>query len=157
MADSAASRAQTTETSPNTSCNASCTKLLVAHTTVLMLLQVISQTAIQEFKQGSAERGRSMLESCLRNYPTRLDVWSQYLDQASLCESAHLRMCSSLTCSIMQVHCHCHAPGIARRNTQSESKFCIAMRQIEYVQHVSTSSTKEVCLVRLGHQVRLCT
>lgn len=54
--------------------------------TVSMLLQVISQTAIQEFKQGSAERGRSMFESCLRNYPTRLDVWSQYLDQASLCE-----------------------------------------------------------------------
>ena len=46
------------------------------------MVQVISQTAIQEFKVGSAERGRSMFESCLRNYPARLDVWSQYLDQA---------------------------------------------------------------------------
>ena len=44
-------------------------------------LQVITQTAIQEFKTGSAERGRSMFESCLRNYPARRDVWSQYLDQ----------------------------------------------------------------------------
>ena len=58
------------------------------HMTNPTLLQVISQTAIQEFKQGSAERGRSMFESCLRNYPTRLDVWSQYLDQASFCEAA---------------------------------------------------------------------
>ncbi len=24
-----------------------------------------------------------MFESCLRNYPARLDVWSQYLDQVS--------------------------------------------------------------------------
>ena len=46
------------------------------------MVQLISQTAIQEFKVGSAERGRSMFESCLRNYPARLDVWSQYLDQA---------------------------------------------------------------------------
>ncbi len=45
--------------------------------------QVISHTAIQEFKVGSAERGRSMFESCLRNYPARLDVWSQYLDQVT--------------------------------------------------------------------------
>ena len=44
-------------------------------------MQVISHTAIQEFKVGTAERGRSMFESCLRNYPGRLDVWSQYLDQ----------------------------------------------------------------------------
>jgi len=44
---------------------------------------VISHTAIQEFKVGSGERGRSMFESCLRNYPARLDVWSQYLDQVS--------------------------------------------------------------------------
>lgn len=48
----------------------------------MSMVQVISQTAIQEFKVGSAERGRSMFESCLRNYPARLDVWSQYLDQA---------------------------------------------------------------------------
>ncbi|KAL0048743.1 hypothetical protein WJX82_009925 [Trebouxia sp. C0006] len=44
-------------------------------------IKVISHTAIQEFKVGSGERGRSMFESCLRNYPARLDVWSQYLDQ----------------------------------------------------------------------------
>lgn len=54
-----------------------------------MVLQVISQTAIQEFKQGSAERGRSMFESCLRNYPARLDVWSQYLDQVGAQSKVH--------------------------------------------------------------------
>ena len=48
------------------------------------VLQVISHTAIQEFKIGSAERGRSMFESCLRSYPARLDVWSQYLDQVCI-------------------------------------------------------------------------
>ena len=50
----------------------------------MFMVQVISQTAIQEFKVGSAERGRSMFESCLRNYPARLDVWSQYLDQVRI-------------------------------------------------------------------------
>ena len=55
----------------------------------IVVLQVISQTAIQEFKQGSAERGRSMFESCLRNYPARLDVWSQYLDQVGAQSKVH--------------------------------------------------------------------
>ena len=29
----------------------------------------------------SAERGRSIFEGVLRNYPKRLDLWSVYLDQ----------------------------------------------------------------------------
>lgn len=29
----------------------------------------------------AAERGRSMFEGVLRNYPKRLDLWSVYLDQ----------------------------------------------------------------------------
>jgi len=34
-----------------------------------------------EFKSGDPERGRSIFESVLRNYPKRMDLWSVYLDQ----------------------------------------------------------------------------
>eukprot|EP00967_Tisochrysis_lutea_P038393 scaffold46014_cov15-Tisochrysis_lutea.AAC.1 len=45
--------------------------------------QVIVQTAMHEFKcpGGSAERGRGVLESVLRNHPKRIDLWSLYIDQ----------------------------------------------------------------------------
>ena len=46
--------------------------------------QVITQTGLLEFKAGSAERGRSIFEGVLRNYPKRLDLWSVYLDQVTL-------------------------------------------------------------------------
>jgi len=38
-----------------------------------------------------------MFESCLRNYPARLDVWSQYLDQVS---SLHVR-----SLRLVEIHC----------------------------------------------------
>ena len=44
-------------------------------------LQVITQAALAEFRQGNRERGRSLFEGVLRNYPRRLDLWSVYLDQ----------------------------------------------------------------------------
>ncbi|KAL3841171.1 hypothetical protein ACJIZ3_025762 [Penstemon smallii] len=44
-------------------------------------IQVISQTAILEFKCGVPDRGRSMFEGMLREYPKRTDLWSVYLDQ----------------------------------------------------------------------------
>lgn len=44
--------------------------------------QVVTQAALAEFRSGSPERGRSILEGILRNYPKRLDLWSVYLDQA---------------------------------------------------------------------------
>eukprot|EP00899_Mesostigma_viride_P026493 jgi/Mesvir1/7028/Mv09156-RA.1 len=44
-------------------------------------LKVISKAALMEFKVGSPDRGRGMMEGILRNYPKRLDIWSQYLDQ----------------------------------------------------------------------------
>ncbi|XP_057982836.1 rRNA biogenesis protein RRP5 [Malania oleifera] len=44
-------------------------------------IQFISQTAILEFKCGDPERGRSMFEGMLREYPKRTDLWSIYLDQ----------------------------------------------------------------------------
>lgn len=50
---------------------------LPRHEHVLMA----SQTALLEFKVGDPERGRSMFESVLQNYPRRLDLWSVYLDQ----------------------------------------------------------------------------
>ena len=40
-----------------------------------------TQTALLEFKNGDAERGRSIFEGVLANYPRRLDIWSVYLDQ----------------------------------------------------------------------------
>jgi hypothetical protein len=56
-------------------------------------LQVITQAALAEFRQGNAERGRSLFEGVLRNYPRRLDLWSVYLDQVT-----HHRMCC-VTCA----------------------------------------------------------
>ncbi|XP_072958510.1 rRNA biogenesis protein RRP5 isoform X2 [Typha angustifolia] len=44
-------------------------------------IKFISQIAILEFKCGVPERGRSMFESVLREYPKRTDLWSIYLDQ----------------------------------------------------------------------------
>ncbi|KAI9122039.1 hypothetical protein K1719_006728 [Acacia pycnantha] len=44
-------------------------------------IKFISQTAILEFKAGVPDRGRSMFEGILREYPKRTDLWSVYLDQ----------------------------------------------------------------------------
>ena len=44
-------------------------------------VKAISRAALLEFRAGSAERGRSMMEGVLRNYPKRLDLWSVYIDQ----------------------------------------------------------------------------
>lgn len=44
-------------------------------------IKFISQTAILEFKCGVPDRGRSLFEGILRQYPKRTDLWSIYLDQ----------------------------------------------------------------------------
>lgn len=44
-------------------------------------IKFISQTAILEFRAGVPDRGRSMFEGILREYPKRTDLWSVYLDQ----------------------------------------------------------------------------
>ncbi|KAK9062384.1 hypothetical protein SSX86_019570 [Deinandra increscens subsp. villosa] len=44
-------------------------------------IKFITQTAISEFKSGVADRGRSLFEGMLREYPKRTDLWSVYLDQ----------------------------------------------------------------------------
>ncbi|XP_057496360.1 rRNA biogenesis protein RRP5 [Actinidia eriantha] len=44
-------------------------------------IKFLSQTAILEFKCGVPDRGRSMFEGMLREYPKRTDLWSIYLDQ----------------------------------------------------------------------------
>ncbi|KAJ4970564.1 hypothetical protein NE237_003663 [Protea cynaroides] len=44
-------------------------------------IKFLSQTAILEFKGGVPDRGRSMFEGMLREYPKRTDLWSIYLDQ----------------------------------------------------------------------------
>ncbi|XP_028055134.1 rRNA biogenesis protein RRP5 isoform X14 [Camellia sinensis] len=44
-------------------------------------IKFLSQAAILEFKCGVPDRGRSMFEGMLREYPKRTDLWSIYLDQ----------------------------------------------------------------------------
>ncbi|KAK7278792.1 hypothetical protein RJT34_23828 [Clitoria ternatea] len=44
-------------------------------------IKFISQTSILEFKIGVPDRGRSLFEGILREYPKRTDLWSVYLDQ----------------------------------------------------------------------------
>lgn len=39
------------------------------------------QTALLEFRSGEPERGRSVLEGVVANYPRRTDLWGLYLDQ----------------------------------------------------------------------------
>ena len=56
----------------------------------LCCMQVLSQAALIEFHKGSSDRGRSIFESILRNYPKRLDLWSVYLDQARALNCTHL-------------------------------------------------------------------
>ncbi|OWF35668.1 protein RRP5 homolog [Mizuhopecten yessoensis] len=43
-------------------------------------VETIAKNAQLEFKYGDAERGRTMFESVLGNYPKRTDLWSVYLD-----------------------------------------------------------------------------
>lgn len=56
-------------------------------------VKVISQVAIMEFKIGSPERGRTIFEGVVRNYPRRTDLWSVYLDQVSSHNSNVLLVC----------------------------------------------------------------
>jgi len=43
-------------------------------------IQVISKWGQLEFKHGFPERGRTIFEGIVANYPKRLDIWSVYLD-----------------------------------------------------------------------------
>ncbi|KAL2923175.1 rRNA biogenesis protein RRP5 [Bienertia sinuspersici] len=44
-------------------------------------IQFLSQVAILEFKNGVPDKGRTIFEKMLREYPKRRDLWSVYLDQ----------------------------------------------------------------------------
>ena len=43
-------------------------------------IATIVQFALHEFRYGEPQRGQTMLESILTNYPKRSDLWSVYLD-----------------------------------------------------------------------------
>lgn len=43
-------------------------------------IETIVQFALHEFKSGEPQRGQTMFESILTNYPKRSDLWSVYLD-----------------------------------------------------------------------------
>lgn len=43
-------------------------------------IETIVQFAMHEFRYGEPQRGRTMFESILTNYPKRSDLWSVYLD-----------------------------------------------------------------------------
>ena len=44
-------------------------------------IKILMRTALFEMKEGNPERGRTMFEGILRNYPRRTDIWSVYIDQ----------------------------------------------------------------------------
>ncbi|CAI5516828.1 unnamed protein product [Closterium sp. Naga37s-1] len=44
-------------------------------------IKVISQAALMEYRIGSQERGRTLFENILRNFPKRTDLWITYIDQ----------------------------------------------------------------------------
>lgn len=46
-----------------------------------MVCCVCCRAALAEFRLGCAERGRSVFEGVLVNYPKRTDLWNVYLDQ----------------------------------------------------------------------------
>merc|ERR1711920_1154297 len=41
---------------------------------------VVSKAALLEYQHGVPERGRSVFEGLLDNYPKRTDLWSVYID-----------------------------------------------------------------------------
>jgi len=43
-------------------------------------INMISKYGMLEFKYGSPENGRTMLEGIVNNYPKRMDIWSIYMD-----------------------------------------------------------------------------
>ena len=43
-------------------------------------IATIVQFALHEFRYGEPQRGQTMFESILTNYPKRSDLWSVYLD-----------------------------------------------------------------------------
>lgn len=46
-----------------------------------MHVNIISKFAIQEYKVGNLESGRTMFEGIVTNYPKRMDIWAVYMDQ----------------------------------------------------------------------------
>ncbi|TKY90910.1 hypothetical protein EX895_000908 [Sporisorium graminicola] len=54
--------------------------------------QTITAFAINEFKLGDAERGRTIFEGLVDSYPKRLDLWWQYLDQESRLEDNQVQV-----------------------------------------------------------------
>lgn len=51
-----------------------------------------------EFKYGEAERGRTIFEGVMSNYPKRVDLWSIYLDmEIRNGEQDIIRLVSSLS------------------------------------------------------------
>ena len=43
-------------------------------------VETIAKFAQMEFKHGEPERGKTMFENILSNYPKRTDLWSVYVD-----------------------------------------------------------------------------
>ena len=43
--------------------------------------QALSQAALAYYRSELAEQGRNILDSVLRSYPKRLDLWNLYIDQ----------------------------------------------------------------------------
>lgn len=67
-------------------CNYMYTMLQIAGHCILFFVyihldvEVISRFAQLEFKHGDPERGKTLFESILGNFPKRMDLWSVYID-----------------------------------------------------------------------------
>ena len=46
-------------------------------------VEVIAKFAQLEFREGEAERGKTMFENVLSSYPKRTDLWSVYIDMVT--------------------------------------------------------------------------
>ena len=73
---------------------------------------MLSQAALIEFHRGSADRGRSIFEGILRNFPKRLDLWSVYLDQVRPACWISVSQTPSINagCVLENINCIAQAP-----------------------------------------------
>jgi rRNA biogenesis protein RRP5 len=57
-------------------------------------IEVIEKYALAEYDFGSADRGRTLFEELITNYPKRTDLWNVYVDkeikQGNFAEARHL-------------------------------------------------------------------
>ena len=49
---------------------------------IILDIETIVKFAVMEYKLGEPQRGSTIFESVLKNYPKRTDLWSIYIDMS---------------------------------------------------------------------------